>query len=70
MKEQQQKKSFLNAMKSIDSFGEVVNFTTGNDQTKYGSFPGAIFTLLMLAFTLLYGVQKFIVLLEREDTNF
>ena len=38
MKENNQTLKIGNAIRSLDSFGEMVNFTTFNGQTKFGSF--------------------------------
>ena len=70
MKEKNQTKKIGNAIRTLDSFGESASFTTFNGRTKVGSIYGAILTLLIFSVTLLYGVSKFIVLKDREDTNF
>ena len=71
MTKKTQNKSFLkkiaNVQKSIDIFGERVNFNIdGSDSHK--SFFGAFVTMIIALIVLSYGLDKFILMTEYRDT--
>ena len=69
MKLKKNQKGLSNLFKSFDNYAEVVSFTTMNGQSKFGSWAGAILTLLIIIVTLNYGIHKFYVMIRREDTK-
>ena len=68
-----QKQSFFNKSKKvlmkIDLFGESADFSINNERT-YRSNCGAALSFVIILIVLIYGAQRFRVMLERGDTLF
>ena len=62
----QKLKDFL---KSLDNFGDSVNFSVKNGLKSYTTWPGAIFSLIIYSVILLYGGTKFTIMANRQDTK-
>ena len=53
----------------MDRFGDTISFTVNKGNQSYKTLPGAIISLLVYAFILLYGVRKFDIMVNRLDTK-
>ena len=62
-------KHVLNLIKSVDNFGETVNFQIAGKPT-FASWSGAILTLIVYLLTLIYAQQKLVTMMSYGDTNF
>ena len=54
---------------SIDKFGESPTFKVAGRDT-YPSTIGAVLTLVILGVVIPFGFNKFIIMRDRDDTNF
>ena len=57
-------------LKSIDIFGESVNFNARDQSKTFKTWPGALMTLLFALVVAAYGGKRFIVFINRDDTKF
>ena len=57
------------ALLGIDNFGESINFTIKGRDT-YPSFAGALITIIITFTVIGYGVQRFSVMMSREDSTY
>ena len=62
----QKSKDFL---KSLDLFGDSVNFSVKSGLKRYTTWPGAICSLIIYSVILLYGGTKFTIMAKRQDTK-
>ena len=60
-------KNLSNIFKTIDKFGEPIQFKA-NRRVTYTTIPGALITLLIYMFIMIYGFSKFTIMWKREDT--
>ena len=56
-------------IRTVDRFGETINFQI-NGRPTFTSWPGTIITLIIYILTFIYAQQKFVMMLNYEDTNF
>ena len=54
-------------VKLFDAFSQLVMFRTSRSQRNFGSVIGALFTTMILVFTMPYFVDKFNILVEHGD---
>ena len=62
-------KKFKNIFKSVDKFGDSVNFSVKNGSASYKTCSGAILSILIYSLILLYGGTKFTTMVKRQDTK-
>ena len=60
---------FKDVLKSVDKFGDSVNFSVKNGLNSYRTWPGAICSLIIYSIILLYGSTKFTIMAKRQDTK-
>ena len=54
---------------SIDKYGEKKSFSIAGSEA-YPSVLGSLLTLIIFAVIVPFGFNKFIIMRDREDTNF
>ena len=53
----------------IDKYGEQASFNMGGNSS-FSSVHGTLISILVLAIVIPYGVNKYLVMKDRDDTNF
>ena len=62
-------KNFATHFKTVDLFARQVSFRM-DKQDSFGSIFGAAISLVITVLALLYGVNKFIIMSNYDDTSF
>ena len=57
-------------IKSIDIFGESINFTTKNGDKNFKTWLGALMTLFLYFLVIIYSTKRLFVMINREDTKY
>ena len=57
-------------MKSIDIFGDSINFSAKDGERSYKTCVGAFVTLLLFILLSLYSTKRFIIMINRDDTKY
>ena len=60
---------FKNVLKSIDNFGDSINFSVRGGLKSYNTWPGAICSIVIYSIILLYGTTKFTMMARYQDTK-
>ena len=55
--------------KSIDNFGDSINFSVRGGLTSYKTWPGAICSIVIYSIIIIYGSTKFMTMARRQDTK-
>ena len=58
-----------NSYKLLDLFGETIGFTV-NGYSSHRTCAGSFVSLIVILITALYSVDKWTVMMDREDTSF
>ena len=58
------------SFKSLDAFGETIGFSVKKGQKSFKTVRGAVLSLIIYSLIVIYGITKFQVMLNREDTKF
>ena len=58
---------FNKTLHYFDLFKESMTFSVGGDSA-FGSTTGALISLFIMSFTIFYGLRKFQVMLNRQDS--
>ena len=54
---------------SIDKYGERASFTVAGSKT-FPSVMGTLITVIIISVVIPFGFNKFLIMRDREDTNF
>ena len=63
-------KKIFNKIRQLDKFGDSVSFTVRKGQSTFTTWAGAVVTLIISALILIYGSQRFIAFIKRDDTKY
>ena len=57
-------------MKSIDIFGDSINFSAKDGARTYKTCVGALVTFFLCILLSLYSTKRFVIMMNRDDTKF
>ena len=63
----QKKNRFSKALQHLDLFKESMTFSVDGDSA-FGTNSGSLISLLIMSFTIFYGLRKFQVMYKRQDS--
>ena len=64
------KNRITTTMKSIDIFGDSINFSAKGGARNFKTWVGALFTFLLCILLISYSVKRFVIMINRDDTKF